>query len=50
METETMTLPRTDTAPYAIDHSNHCMLLDGEPIRLTRKEFEVASRAGSQKS
>ncbi len=42
METATMHLPRTDTAPYAIDHSNHCMLLDGEPVRLTRKEFEVA--------
>jgi DNA-binding response OmpR family regulator len=42
MENATMTLPRTDTAPYAIDHDNHCMLLDGEPVRLTRKEFEVA--------
>jgi two-component system response regulator RegX3 len=42
MDNATMTLPWTDTAPYAIDHSNHCMLLDGEPVRLTRKEFEVA--------
>ena len=31
-----------DTTPYAIDHSNHCMLLNGDPVRLTRKEFEVA--------
>lgn len=40
MSIDTRTL--TEISPYAIDHDKHCVMVDGAPVKLTRKEFEVA--------